>query len=393
MQAVRYVGSVQVDPLDVVGHSQDLVLWGRVEGYRTDHLERAIYRDRSLFEWGGNLQIRPIEELPYLRIVMQRKVEEPRWTLFARRNSGVIRAVLAEVERRGPLGSRDLASTGSGRVTNYRARTEAGLALYYLWLRGDLLLAHRQRGEKMFDLATRTYPRALREVPVEEAEQHLIFGTLRDLGLATASEWLAYAHTRIGRSTLRLEWKARVQRWREDGRILETDVDGWKGRRFYVAEAAPDLEALRDGRVPKSWTPCRTSTEEEVVFLSPLERVSGNGRAARLFDFEYVWEVYKPAKDRRWGYYTLPILYGDRLTARIELKFDRGHQLLRVLGFWPEHRLSLRDVAFTSALGRALARMADFHRAVEVDVKVLGTGATWSRVDRAVRKYRASPDA
>ncbi|MFI5415046.1 MAG: DNA glycosylase AlkZ-like family protein, partial [Candidatus Lutacidiplasmatales archaeon] len=130
VDAVRYVGSVQVDPLDVVGHNQDLALWARVVGYRVEHLQRALYEERSLFEYGGNLQIRPIEELPYLRIVMERKVAEDRWNRFARAKHSVVARVRREVESHGPLTSRDLAGDRGARLASFRARTEAGLALY-----------------------------------------------------------------------------------------------------------------------------------------------------------------------------------------------------------------------------------------------------------------------
>jgi uncharacterized protein YcaQ len=389
LEAVRYAGSVQVDPLDVVGHSQDLVLWGRVAGYRAEHLGHALYRDRTLVEWGGNVQIRPVDELPYLRLIMRRTVEEDRWRKFARAHAAVVRSVLREVERRGPLGSREFSPTEGGRVQNYRARTQTGLTIYYLWLKGDLLLASRRRGEKVYDLATRLFPRAGSELPVEEVEEHLVLGTLRDLGLATASEWLAFAHTRLRRSTLRDDWTALTRRWRGEGKFLETEVAGWKGRQCYVADAEPDLDALRAGRLPNSWKAKGPTTEEEAVFLAPLERVSASGRAKRLFDFEYLWEVYKPAPARRWGYYTLPVLYENQLTARIELRMDRELRTLRVLGFWPEAPSALLDPAFAAALGRGLARLADFHRADRIDVGVLGPPTARARIARAATASRA----
>ncbi len=130
-QALRYIGSVQVDPLNVVGHSHDLALWGRIVGYRVKDLQDALYRRRTLFEWGGNVQIRQIEELPYLHVVMKRTVEEERWRLFARRKASLLARVIHEIENRGPLGNRDFASPEEVRIRNYRAGKEAGLALYY----------------------------------------------------------------------------------------------------------------------------------------------------------------------------------------------------------------------------------------------------------------------
>jgi uncharacterized protein len=359
--ALRYIGSVQFDPLNVVGHSHDLALWGRIVGYRAEDLEEALYRKRTLFEAGGNVQIRPIEEWPYQRLVMRRRVAETRWRRFARANTRLLARVTRELERRGPLGPGDFGGPGEKRVRNYRARKESALALYYLWLKGDVLIAFRRRGEKVFDLTTRVLPRTPSELPVAEVEEHLILQTLRQLGLASRSEWLRYAWPRIGRLRLRDEWQKRSRRWIEQGVVQEIEVEGWRGRQCVLAEAVPDLEALLRAEVPPAWRPRSTTTEEEVVFLAPLEMVSGRGRAAQLFDFEYLWEVYKPASRRRWGYYTLPVLWGDRLCARVELVADRENGSLFVRGFWPEDPALRRDSAFSSALAQGLARLATFN--------------------------------
>ena len=387
-QAVRYIGSVQVDPLNVVGHNQDLALWGRIVGYRVEDLEEALYRRRTLFEWGGNAQIRPIEELPYLHVAMKRKVEEERWRQFARAKTSLLARVTREIENRGPLGNRDFVGPEEVRIRNYRAGKEAGLALYYLWLKGDLMIASRRRGEKVFDLASRLLKRQVPEVPVAEAEEHLVLQTLRDLGLATSSEWLAHAHGRIGRSTLRYDWAEWTRRWRERGVIQEIEVDGWNGRRWVLTEGVSDLETLRSSDIPSAWRPRSTTTDEEVVFLAPLETATARGRASHLFDFEYIWEVYKPASARRWGYYTLPVLFGDRLRARIEMRHDRLRSSLCVLGFWPEEPSIRRDPTFAAALGRALARLADFHGATEVDPAGLRSPTLQRQVVAVVKRTR-----
>lgn len=387
-QALRYIDSVQFDPLNVVGRSHDLALWGRIVGYMAEDLEDALYRKRTLFETGGNVQIRPIEELPYLSIVRQRKVEEKRWRQFGRTKSGLLARVTRELERRGPLGSGDFEGPGEKRIRNYRAGKDSGLALYYLWLKGDVMIAFRRRGEKVFDLTERLFPRAAPAVPAPEAEEHLILQTLRDLGLATSTEWLAHAQGRIGRSTLRYDWADRVRRWGEAGVIQQIDVAGWIGRRWLLTEGAPDLETLRSSEVPSTWRPRSTTTEEEAVFLAPLEFATARGRAAHLFDFEYVWEVYKPASKRRWGYYTLPVLWGDRLSARIELRADRATGSLLVLGFWPEKPAILREPKFATALGRALGRLADFNGAATVDLAGLRAPTLQRRAAVAVNRAR-----
>lgn len=385
-RALRYIGSVQYDPVDVVGRSHDLALWGRVVDYRPEALERALYRTRSVFETGGNVQIVPIEELPYLRIAFERKAAGDRWRRFAEKSASELAVVRRELERRGPLGPSDFRGPGERRIENYRARRGSGLALYYLWLRGEVMIARRRRGEKVFDLTPRLLRRPAPDVPVATAEDHLILGTLRQLGLASGPEWLAYAHARIGRPSLRTEWAERLRRWQAQGEIAEVEVDGWAGRRWLVGDGATDLESIRRSNVPAAWRPVATSTDEEVLFLSPLEWVSARGRAASLFDFEYIWEAYKPAAKRRWGYYTLPVLWDDLLVARIELRVERtGDGLLRVLGFWPEAPSVPRDRRFATALGRGLARLGRLNGTTRLDAARLGGPSFRTRVAAGFR--------
>ena len=365
---MRYIGSVQYDPLDVVGRSHDLALWGRIAGYRPEDLEAALYRRRTVFETGGNVQIVSIEELPALRLAMGRKVREERWRRFRQAKGSVISRVRRALEARGPLGPRDFGGGAERPIRNFRARTEAGLALYYLWLSGDAMIAFRRRGEKVFDLASHLLRRPVPDLSVEEVEERLILGTLGRLGIATGSEWLARAHTQIGRSTLRYEWGARLARWRASGAIQAVEVTGWRGPHWILADASPDLDTVASSDVPARWRPRSGSTTEEAVFLAPLEVTTAHGRAKALFDFEYLWEVYKPASKRRWGYYTLPILLAEGLPARIELRHDRGDGRLRVLGFWPERPALIKDRSFGQALGRGLARLATFRSSVAVDL-------------------------
>ena len=96
------------------------------------------------------------------------------------------------------------------------------------------------------------------------------------------------------------------------------------------------IEALEGGRIPAAWAPLETTTEEEATFLSPLDPVSARGRAKPLFGFDYVWEVYKPVEKRTFGYYTMPILWGDRLVGRFDPKLDRSTGTLVINGLWLE---------------------------------------------------------
>ena len=127
------------------------------------------------------------------------------------------------------------------------------------------------------------------------------------------------------------------------------------------------LEELLAGRVPAAWAPLETSTDEEATFLAPLDPVSARGRAKPLFGFDYVWEVYKPAHLRRWGYYTLPVLWGDQLVARFDSKLDRTTETLVILGRWLEDEALAGNEAFGEAMTRGMRQFATFLDAKRVD--------------------------
>ncbi len=157
-----------------------------------------------------------------------------------------------------------------------------------------------------------------------------------------------------------------------NGELIEVRVEGWKHVHYALGSDIDTLEDLNAGRVPEVWTPLGPDTTDEVVFLAPLDHVSARGRAKVLFDFDYVWEVYKPVDKRRYGYYTLPILWGDRLVGRFDSKLDRTTNTFVILGFWLEDEALSKDEAFAEALYRGFARFVTFLGASKLDAKAIG---------------------
>ena len=145
------------------------------------------------------------------------------------------------------------------------------------------------------------------------------------------------------------------------------------------------LATLEAGSVPAEWRPLDTTTEDETVFLAPLDIVSARGRAKVWFDFDYVWEVYKPAQQRRWGYYTLPILYGDRLVARFDPKLDRSTNTLLINGLWLETPVLAEDTQFVAALARGLERFRQFLNAQAIDLSAIKTSTAEVKLAKQLR--------
>ncbi len=385
-EAIHAVECIQMDPLNVIARSHHLALLSRVHDYRQEHLDNLMYRDRLFFDYGGNLRIFPIHELPYWRVTMRRNARAPRWAGFASANRSVIKAVRAELRRRGPVGNRDF--TGGKRVSSYRGRRDTSLALYYLWISGEVMLHSRDGFQRVYKLRKNVVPPELdRVATVKECE---VFFSLKALAFRapcrakTWSDWFSYF---IGRDVDKAEAERRLKRMLDAGEAVALRVEGEKEPHYIPSEDLPALEIVARGSFPKSWRPVDTTTSEEVTFLAPLETVTASGRAKRLFAFDYIWEVYKPAHQRRWGYYTIPILYDDRLAARIDLKLERTEGTLVTKGFWLEDAQTGNDPRFASALAQGLIRMASFLKVGRVDVAGLKPTELRRRILPAMKEY------
>jgi uncharacterized protein YcaQ len=214
-----------------------------------------------------------------------------------------------------------------------------------------------------------------------EADRFLIKKEVSFSGLARLS--------RTGDTYLTNPALSQVQSIREtllaDGELIEVQVDGWKNVHVALGSDAKLLRDLSAGRVPRAWKPLATTTTEEAVFLAPLDQVSARGRAKVLFDFDYVWEVYKPAHLRRFGYYALPVLWGDRLVARFDSKLDRTTNTFIILGLWLENKALGQDEAFAEALARGFARLVTFLGASQLDARAIHQ----PRLRRRVAQSRA----
>jgi hypothetical protein len=371
--ALQAGADVQVDPLNVVARSPDIALFGRVLDYRPDLLQALLYEDRACFESGGAVNVHPIEELPYWRVAMARKVQEPRHAQFAQEQAAAIEMVRQAIHNEGPRSAADFQDSSIRRGVKAGSRTFrssklANQALYYLWLAGELMTHHRQGPGRVYDLRERLVPTRFNGMAtVEEAEGFFALHVLQRGGFLPAQQWRAWFAGTAGRPVEMREAADRLEALERAGTITQVLVaDAPKAPCYLLAADLPLLEALHAGHVPSAWQPLGPTTEDEMVFLAPLEILTARGRALSLFDFEYLWEVYKPPEQRRWGYYTLPVLYQDRLVARTDLKLERAANTLVVKGFWLESHAIITE-QFVTALARAVARFMDFIGATALD--------------------------
>ena len=182
-QALRTCEAVQLDPLNVVGRSQDIVLHSRVLDYKPDYLQQALYKDRQFFDYGGWLAVYPMSELPYWRVYMERRSHAKRVEDFVFTHHEVFDFVRAELRKRGPLGNRDFEGKSLD-DWNYRGRKETSLALYDMWISGELMMHHRDGFNRVYDFRENIAPKELDYIASEkETEDFFARKTVALMGL------------------------------------------------------------------------------------------------------------------------------------------------------------------------------------------------------------------
>jgi len=367
---MRAMEDLQLDPLVVVARAHDLMLHSRVADYTIDDWATLTYERREFFDWGGWLAVRPMDELPYFRVLMRREREKMHWHEVEREHHDAIEEMRAMLRAGREVSNRDFAMRDRTRIDDYRGRKDTALALHYLWRVGEAMVTRRERFERVYALTEAVAPpSALREVDEAEADDVLAHKAVAAAGLTRLNGLAStYVYGHKATAAQVAEWR---DRWLGDGSLVEVRVEGWRSVQVALGVDEPLLADLEAGTVPGAWAPLETTTEEEATFLSPLDPVSARGRAKLLFGFDYVWEVYKPVEKRSFGYYTMPILWGDRLVGRFDPKLDRTTGTLVILGLWLEDDALARDAAFGDALAAGMKRFIRLLDATRLDVSAV----------------------
>jgi uncharacterized protein len=344
-EVFRKLGSIQFDPIAVAGRNHDLVLHARVAGYEPAWCDE-LYERREIFEATNKaLSFVPTSEFPWFRHVMGRK--GPRFHAAALAdNAAVAERVLARIRAEGPLSSRDF-EREAGATKNWFGLPENAVrsVLEAYTVTGEIGLARREGSTRYYDLLERLLPADVlaHEVPEREKLLHKLLSRYRAHGLLGPGG----AGGTFDRIANPPERKALHKELVELGAIVPVDVEGVRGKRFVLPDELALLEA------PPEPAP-------SVALVAPFDSLLWDTRLlASLFGFEHVWEgFFKPAK-RRWGYYVLPILFGDRFVGRIEPRItDAGVQ---VLGLWWEDGFApSRADGFVDAMRDALVAYVRF---------------------------------
>lgn len=361
---VRDIRCVQLDPISVVARSPLLVLRSRLPSFRPEHLDRLLWRDRSLFEYWAHAASIVLSEDYAIHRYLMRNYPPPgsRFGEWAGRNDALRRSILREVGRRGPLRLRDLDGNAVSEAwvsTGWTRDRNVDQMVRFLWVQGKVMVALRRGLEKWWDRADRVLPaealagRPLRDVEVTRRAAEL---SLRGLGVATPAH--IKGHFTMDRYPGLPGMLQRLERSRAIERVEVVD-DGVRlpGTWFVHRDDLALLERIERGR----WEP-------RTALLSPFDNlIHDRRRSALLFGLDYRMEIYVPKAQRRYGYYAMPVLVGDRFVARVDPALDRERGRLLLHAVTPEEGVGA-DRSMAAALAGAVHELAGWLGADGVEV-------------------------
>lgn len=331
LRFLRRVGSIQYDPLNIVGHNPELVLQARVDDFRPSMLQELLYQERKLVDgWDKMVSIYPVEDWPGFQ--RQRQALRGEMGGHAEAVMAILPQVRQAVTERGPLSSLELES---GQVVDWwwGPTRLVRVALETMHAGGELVIHHRVHTRKVYDLASRQIPADLYSGPdpygsEEEYHDARIERRIGGVGLLwgrSGEVWLAMSGIQSR------ERKAALERLVKQDRVIPVSVEGISVP-LYLRGA--DRTTLKQAMDEKESPP-------QASIIAPLDNLLWDRTmVAELFGFEYRWEVYKPLSQRRYGYYVLPVLYGDRFVARFEPGRDKKGSALLVKNWWWEPGLA-----------------------------------------------------
>jgi len=374
LDVARDLGFLQLDPTSVVAPSHQLVVFSRVGPYQPKHLETLLWDERRLFEsWAHAASIVVTEHYPIYRWIMQRVAtgkgfwhgfsasgerQAQRVLAWMKANDALRRSMLRQIRERGPLPSRAFEdqSTGAWRSSGWNNGRNVGMMLFYLQMMGQLMVAGRSGGQKLWDLPERSLPPWTPKTRLGERAivRWAAEISLRALGVASPTDirehFIRWKYVNLPAALALLE---------KQGRILPVgirDTDGSWPETWYVH--ADDL-ALLDRIEAGGWQPRTT-------LLSPFDNlIIDRRRTSRMFGFDYTMEIYVPAAKRRYGYFAMPVLHEDRLVARVDPAMNRDNKRLSIRRLTVES--GCEDLQVARATRDAIAGLATFLGAGAID--------------------------
>ena len=362
---VRQAGCIQFDPVDVCGKNAELTLQSRVKNFKKTMLHDLLYKDRKLVDYADKeLSIWPSEDWPYFSSYRERSRKLGRTFKGLKK---LEKEAIGYIEANGPVSSDSLPIEGeifwhssmhwSG---NWQKNSQAARSvLEQLYTDGELVIHHKKGSRKYYDLAARHLPQNILEAenPCKTDEEFMCWRVLRRIG-ALGLLWDKNSTAFLGIDINAAKRKKALEILTDEGKIISIMVEGIKQPFYYRSE---DSELMRDVIEGTA------DLKPRMSFIAPLDPLMWDkALILALWDFQYSWEIYTPADKRKYGYYTLPVLFGDRFVGRIEAVPDRKTGVLAVRNIWWEDGIR-RTKKLNTALERTVKEFAGFNNCKEIE--------------------------
>lgn len=337
VEYIKRVGCIQYDPLNVVGRNADLVLQARIREYSPAYFENLLYKERSLVDgWDKMMSIYSTSDWPYFHRIRAAKEEELRWTLQRRESLDAL--TLVDVIRdlilnKGPLQSIQLESGGVG-IGQWGHKKMSGVAMDFMFNCGELGVFRKNNTQKVYDLIERLLPHELLHCadPFKNEREFLKWYFKRRVG-STGLVWGRNGGGWLGYFLSNKELRANIlSELVEDNKLVMISIEGIDDIFYIRHEDFAILSKTHEAR------------EKVVRILAPLDNLIWDRKMTEeIFNFRYTWEVYVPVEKRKFGYYVLPVLYGDQIVARFEPEIHRGNNPFAIKNWWWEDGIAISE--------------------------------------------------
>ncbi|MBT4321550.1 winged helix-turn-helix domain-containing protein [Candidatus Bathyarchaeota archaeon] len=357
VDTINHLGCLQIDTISVIERAHYLTLWSRLGSYDKNYLDESAYKDKKLFEyWAHAACFVSYDHYRFYLHAMKVREEEMKVRFVKRtgKDVEVLDQVLARIKNEGPLCSKDF--EGPKKKGGWWNRKTEKVAMDYMYGAGILMVSDRVSFQRYYDLSENVLPSWVDVEPpsYDERIEFFIRKTLKSLGAIKPIDVRKYFHhhsVKLGQTTKQIEERLKGL----DG-VRRFKVEGDKNTHYSLDEDIERLDTL-DGDF----------SFNDVRLLVYFDNMMWNReRVQHLFGFESKLEIYLPQDQRVYGYYHLPVLYGDQLVARIEPKMDRKEKKLIIRGYWTEPGFNETE-EYTEKLERNLSTFAAFHKADEIE--------------------------
>lgn len=339
LEIIEQLGYVQIDTISIVERAHHHILWTRMPGYERKMLDELLEKDKKIFEyWSHAAAFLPMRD--YRFTFFRRDRYRKHYEAWAKENKKTVKFVLDRITSEGPMQSKDFEHTGKVKAAGWWDWKPAKYALQHLFHDGTLMIASRKGFQKVYDLTERVLPSEIdTSVPtVNEYNEHLIINTINSYGFASAKEitYLRYSDKKSFSKVL--------NNLLEEKKIRQIKISGINNDVYFTTEG--NLKSKKESK--------------NIHILSPFDNlIIQRKRLNNIFGYDYQVEFYLPAAKRKFGYFCMPVLYGNDFIGKIDAKANRQTGIFEVINYFPEKEKITKPIV-KEALEEKLSSLADF---------------------------------